>query len=212
MTMIKICGVSDVDSAYQAAKQGADFIGLVFHPKSTRHVTSDAAKLIVEAIRLGGAIPVAVFVHQIAETMIKICEDCDIQTVQLHGPIARHQHQFLPSHFTRFYTVAINTDGKPLNQIDDMLKLDRDYLLFDSSLPGRGSTIKTENLHTISNGLRYFLAGGLSIDNVKEKILAVQPDGVDVSSGVETLPGKKCQKTIKQFIHQIKETVHDCNI
>jgi len=196
--LIKICGLRDVELATQTAQAGAHFIGLVFHPVSKRFVTLDKAKAIALATKQAGAIPVAVFVDHSALQMQEICEATDITTVQLHGNMARSQHLGLPKKYTRIYVQTSDMqqdvyEGDPA----------RDFLLFDHRQAGSGQTFDWENF-SYAGKFRWFLAGGLTPDNVSMAAQQLQPMGVDVSSGVENETGEKQLHKIKTFIQRAR--------
>jgi phosphoribosylanthranilate isomerase len=205
-TLIKICGVSTPDIAEKTAHTGANFIGLIFHPASSRYVTSMQAKDIVIATRNGGAEPVAVFVNQNADEMQQICEDANIKIIQLHGSPARQQHHLLPSHYQRIYVQPVTTNGRLLNINESGLSAcdrTRDFLLFDSMTPGQGRLFNWQKFK-YDNYFPWFLAGGLTIKNVTQAIQLLNPTAVDVSSAVESTPGKKDINLITQFITAVK--------
>ena len=202
--MIKICGIQDVDIAAQAAMMGANFIGLIFHPESRRFVTIAEAREISQAIIAAGATPVAVFVDHTANDMLTICQQTDIQTVQLHGLTARTQHPFLPAHFQRIFVLPVS-DQQEL-QIDasiSSLEVARDFILIDHIVPGSGICIDHTSLH-YTLPFRWFLAGGLTANNVTTAIENLQPNGVDISSGVESPSGKKDIFLVQQFIKTVR--------
>ena len=194
--LIKICGIRDADTATFAVKSGADYVGLIFHPASPRHVNIADATKIAAAVRKAHAIPVAVFVDQDAADMLAICEITGIQTVQLHGNTARNDHHLLPAHYQRFY---VQTEMQNLTDSLDALNRERDFILIDPPKTGTKKTIDWQTFH-YSLPFRWFLAGGLTPKNVKQAIALLKPDGVDVASGVELSPGKKDLTLIKQFI------------
>lgn len=202
---IKICGLTDADLAYQTACLSVDYIGLVFHPSSKRHLTLQQAKPIAHAARKGGAIPIAVCVDQTTEQMLQICHELNIDTVQLHGDISRQKQQQLPDSIHRIYSVTVDSNGKIQQDISALSTLSptRDYLLFDGENPGSGEIYQRQNLAQYAAGFRYFIAGGLNATNIQSLIHETDVYGVDVSSGVEINPGVKSIDSIKDFIQQL---------
>ena len=202
--MIKICGIRDPNMATQAVMAGANFIGIIFHPASPRYVNLDQAMMIAHATIQAGAIPVAIFVNHTAIEMRCICETTKIKTVQLHGVIARKHHHLLPDEYQRIYVQTVSTTGE-LQTTDALQYLDphRDLVLIDHIDSGQGKTI---NWRTFQYHLRFrwLLAGGLTPANVMTAIIILQPDGVDVSSGVESTTGNKDILLIQQFITSIQ--------
>jgi phosphoribosylanthranilate isomerase len=206
--LVKICGIKEPALAYQAAALGADFIGLVFHGPSKRYVVLEQAVAIAERARQGGAEPVAVFVNADAEQMLQVCDKTGINIVQLHGDTARSEQTKLPAAIQRMFVLQVDKTGDIVNQADitkTNLKPERDFILFDSCEAGSGKTFNLENIKPINN-MRFFLAGGLTPDNVSARINMTQPFAVDVSSGVEDLSGNKDINLIKQLIERVKLT------
>jgi phosphoribosylanthranilate isomerase len=195
--MIKICGIREPSMATEAVNAGAHLIGIVFHPLSPRYVSLAQAALISHATKAAGGSPVAIFTQHTDVVMRDICEATDIQIIQLHGTIARQFHHAMPQDYQRIYVLNAVTD--PFHHLDP----DRDMLLLDHPDPGRGNRFNAA-------GFKYplqfpwLLAGGLTPDNVAAMLTALRPDGVDVSSGVETLRGQKDRVLIKQFITNIR--------
>ena len=186
--------------ALEAARAGADFIGLVFHPSSKRYVTSTQAKMISSALAATKAKPVAVFTEHSAMEMKSICEECHIQIAQLHGARSRAEHPLLPQDMQRIYVQS----PEMLNTSSELLQCNpqRDYLLFDHSQPGNGLRFDW-NTFCYDGPFPWFLAGGLNAQNVSMARQQLQPTGVDVSSGVESSPGIKDLNLMKNFIKEV---------
>lgn len=206
-TLIKICGVRDANTATFAAQAGADFIGVVFHSESKRVVELDQAIEIVAAAKQAGAQPVAVFVDTNADTILRICQIARINIVQLHGDTSRQQHYLLPPNFKRIYVRNVGQNGHIQNDQSEgfnYLDAERDYLLFDNLLAGSGKIFDWWNF-SYNKSMPWFFSGGLTSENVGHAIQKFQPTGVDVSSGVEKLPGEKDKDLILKFIDAVKK-------
>lgn len=202
--IIKICGIRDPGVAEQAANAGANLIGIIFHHLSPRYVSLDHASAIAMAANKAGALPVAVFVNHTDVEMNRICEATNIDIVQLHGETARAHHHLLPDKFQRIYVLSVSDNGE-LQKDDGLRYLDsnRDLVLIDHAEPGQGNSINRR-------GFRYdlpfpwILAGGLSPSNVAATIKDLQPNGVDVSSGVESSKGNKDIRLIQKFVTSVR--------
>ncbi len=183
--LIKICGVKDPHIASFAAKCGADFIGMILTPGFRRSVTFEQANQIADAARQAGAKPVAVFVNTSSDEIKQICSFLKIEYVQVYQPQGP-----LSIQLKRFYPQAEATLQS------------QDFLLIESSNPGSGETL---DLSTFVRPKQspWFLAGGLTLDNVRAFIQHCQPDGVDVSSGVE-VEGCKNEELILKFIQEVR--------
>ncbi len=206
--MVKICGIKDPDMAARAAQAGANFIGLIFAPNSRRLVSLADVPEIVLQTRLNGAEPVAVFTEQNAQQMMDLCQSMEIKYAQLHGEKSCEEQHLLPANISRIYACRIDRLGR-MNQEDlhyaNNLQTDRDFLLFDYVNPGSGEAFDWENF-SYSGKLRWFLAGGLNVNNVRAALSKLQPFAVDVSSGVEIAPGQKDAGLIQSFIATVLDT------
>ena len=205
MILVKICGITDPETAASAAKEGATFIGLIFEKSSHRYVSVDQAKEIAACAKEAGTIPVGVFTSHSAEEIQTITEFVGLEVVQLHGEIARRASKDLPSHLTRLFVLHVHAngaiEGTDLSSLDEK----RDFLLYDGMVPGSGETFSWESFYP-SRQFRFFLAGGLNSDNVQLAIKQKQPTGVDVSSGVENPKTKKKDlEKIRLFLQKVRE-------
>lgn len=207
-TAIKICGVRDPNIAKQAIELGARYIGIMCYKKSKRYVTPEQGKKIADIVKTAGGIPVAVFVDQEADEMLSLCETMGVEVAQLHGSPSRRTHSQLPETIQRIYVLPVNEKGVVQPDLDQglsKLNVQRDYIMYDSLEGGSGRTFDLSKFsHPYS--LPFFLAGGLTSDNVAEMIRSVHPNVVDVSSGVEITPGVKDLNKIKKFIDAVRGT------
>lgn len=204
MPSVKICGVMDPETAYFAAKKGAKFIGVIFAKESKRRVDLEMAKKIAAKAKEGGAKVIGVFVEQNSEEMQRMIDGAKLDGAQLHGPVARECHPELSEEVIRFYVCPVSDDGFTLEEKHhgfEALKKERDYLLYDGIMPGSGTSFHWDALEP-RRDFNFVLAGGLNPQNVKEAILAKQPDVVDVASGVEKPRYTKDHKLIEAFIKE----------
>lgn len=176
--LVKICGLTDTETARFAVRQGAQFIGILFSDVSPRKVDLETAKAIAQAVREEGAEPVGVFADESLEEILAIANALQLDLVQLHGDNPRKACPFLT--MRKIYVA----DGRPL---PESLDPKRDFLLFEKSVHD-------------PKQFRFFLAGGLTPENVAEAIEKFRPQGVDVSSGVEEKLGQKSREKIAAFL------------
>jgi phosphoribosylanthranilate isomerase len=186
--LIKICGVKDPEIALFAAQLGAKFIGLVFAKQSRRYVDLNQAKEIAQAVKEGGAQPVAVFSECSKEEALYVCLKTGIDIVQVHQSSIE-----LPDQIKRIYVNCREPVGYK----------EEDFLLFDHAQPGSGVCLDWKNF-VPPQGYPWFLAGGLTSENVEEAITLLKPNGIDISSGVEK-EGKKDKTLIRAFIEKVKK-------
>ncbi|MCC2624460.1 MAG: trpB [Burkholderiales bacterium] len=195
--LIKICGLTNPDTAAMAAKSGADYIGLLFSACSPRQISLDKAREISKAVRDAGSEVVAVFVDESLEELEQIAVALDLKIIQLHGGKVRAFCDVLAPKYQIIYVA----DGKSLPA---SLNPNKDFIMYDN----KSSTypeIDPKNVQTCGKSgddrkFRYFVAGNLSTDNIQEVIKTTQPNGVDLSSSVEISKGIKDIKKIREFI------------
>jgi phosphoribosylanthranilate isomerase len=196
----KICGITAIDDAQATVAAGADAIGLVFYAKSSRCVTAAQAAEIARAV--GPFVTtVGLFVDAAREEIEAVLQAVPLQLLQFHG----HETPAFCASFKRPFIKAIRmADGV------DVLAADREYaaagalgLLLDSYSPaapgGTGETFGWERIPA-NLQLPLILAGGLSPENVGAAVAQVKPYAVDVSSGVESAPGRKDSARIAAFV------------
>lgn len=199
---IKICGIKNPNMALNAIALGANYIGLIFHENSKRNITFKVAEEISGVTKKAGGIPVAVFVNQHAKEMSRICNELNIDHVQLHGNIPRKEHYKLNPSIHRIYVKQVTHHATVINndQGEKQLNKDRDFILYDGVNPGSGESYLFHDL-ALSHEFRCFIAGGLTINTIDFVIKTCRPYGVDVSSGVENNEGEKDKNLISEFIH-----------
>lgn len=194
--LIKICGLRTLEAALVAAESGADLIGFVF-AASKRQIDVATAAAISTAVKGPGK--VGVFVNQPLSEVLEIADRCRLDYLQLHGEESPDYCRSLNRPVIRAYRVG--PDFAPAAVAD----YPADYLLLDSFVPGQpGGTGLTFDWHTVSLRIgrprqKFLVAGGLTPENVAEAIRILNPDGVDVSGGVET-DGVKDSGKIRRFI------------
>ncbi len=198
MTKVKICGITNSEDALKAASLGAWAVGFIFYKKSARSIGAYKAAKIID--RLPPFVtPVGVFVNQKEGAVKEILSFCGIRTVQFHGD----ESPAFCQRFNKFKVIKAFGVKKKID-ISEVKKFDVDAFLFDTYQEGApGGTGKTFNWSWMkgakSLGRPVILSGGLNSANVNEAIEEVRPFAVDVASGVEQSPGKKSERSMKDF-------------
>lgn len=186
--LIKICGLTNANTAAQAVKSGADYIGLLFSALSVRQINLSVAEEITKATRAAGADVVAVFVDEDLVQIEKIATKLDLKIIQLHGDKVRAYCDVLAPKYQVIYV----DDGKEIPASLDPYK---DFILYDN---------KSSTYPTLNNKFRYFVAGNLSVDNIVDVLNTTKPNGVDLSSSVESSKAVKDIDKINQFIKLVR--------
>jgi phosphoribosylanthranilate isomerase len=199
---VKICGITNVQDALTAVDAGADALGFMFYEPSPRCVTRKNAGAIISALPALVA-KVGVFVNPTEDEVRRAIEECGIDTLQFHGEE--------PPEFCRQFSLKVLKGFRV--QGSEILEVLPDYTgmtwLLDSFVAGsRGGTGNTFNwdiaAQAIKLGGRIVLAGGLTPENAADAVRKVRPYGLDVSSGVESAPGRKDAAKVRAFITAAK--------
>jgi phosphoribosylanthranilate isomerase len=210
---IKICGITTAEDAEQAARLGADAIGLNFYERSPRYVSPSEAGGILRTLP-PFVEPVGLFVEQPLQQVFQFLRQMvSIRTVQWHG----EQPEICDAFPFRLIPAFRVRDRQSLPAIRRHLYGCQSHgwlpaaILVDAYVTGQyggtGHTIPWDALTDLQLAVPLILAGGLTPDNVAEAIRIVRPFGVDVASGVEASPGRKDVDKMRRFIDIVRSTV-----
>ncbi len=198
---IKVCGITRTGDAAAAARLGVDAVGLVFYPKSPRHVSVEQAREIVAGLPAFVTVT-ALFLDPGREAVEQVLDKVRVELLQFHGV---EPAEFCKG-FGRPYIKAV-----PMGSQADLAEYAQRHaqaaaLLLDSHAAGqKGGTGMSFDWSKVPkvDGPPLILAGGLKPDNVATAIRIVQPYGVDVSSGVESAPGIKDPDKLAAFVREV---------
>lgn len=208
MTMrVKICGITQPAQGNAIAQLGATALGFICVPASPRYVTPPQIRAVIEQL----IIPVdciGVFANATVEEICQIVADTHLSAVQLHGneslDFCQKIRQLLPE-VEILKALRIKTP-ECLNQVTTYAQC-VDTLLLDAYHPqllgGTGKTLDWESLQQFRPNCPWFLAGGLTPDNILEALTGLQPNGIDLSSGVERSPGDKDLEKVAQLFEKL---------
>lgn len=205
MIRVKICGVTTVEDARLAVDLGASAIGLVMWPHSPRYVEPARARAIVDALPPFVA-AVGVFVDQ--TDALRLAGKVRLTTLQFHGdePAVVYRDCALPV----IKSVAVR-DRAALDAADNVPS--HAWVLLDAHDPekrgGTGTRIDWTIAAEIAARRPVILSGGLTPDNVLEAIETVRPAAIDVSSGVESAPGRKDPAKLRALFDVIRDSGFD---
>jgi len=199
---VKICGITNPADGLAAAAAGADMIGLMFCPQSPRQLSIEAAAAISKTVPPHVA-KVGVFVDPAEEFVVRAIRECGLGLVQFHGDES-------PGFCVQFGVMSLKAF-----RIRDAASLDRlplysteGWLLDACSPKGLGGTGEQFNWELAVEAKKFgrpiFLAGGLTPENAAAAVRKVRPYALDVSSGVESAPGKKDHEKIRRFISAVR--------
>jgi phosphoribosylanthranilate isomerase len=197
---VKICGITNLRDAHRAVELGADALGFIFYPGSPRAVSPEKAREIIETLPPLVS-TVGVFVNEDIDTVRAVRRLAGLALVQLHGDETPETVSALGPSVIK--TIRV----KGVESFDAIDRYHpRAFLLdthADQAYGGTGQRFAWDLTQWVE-GVPFFLAGGLTPDNVAEAIAVTRPYGVDVSSGVEASPGVKDPARLKAFIANAK--------
>lgn len=203
---VKICGLSTPSGLDVALQAGADMVGFVFFPPSPRHLELSRARELGPLVR-GRADKVALTVDADDATLRGIIEALRPDLLQLHGKETAARIREIKRLFGLPVMKAIGVEtAADLADLPDYAAA-ADRLLFDARPPkdatrpgGLGVPFDWRVLENLSVDIPFMLSGGLAPGNIHDAICITRPGGVDVSSGVESSPGVKDSRMIRDFI------------
>lgn len=196
---IKICGLVREEDVALVNRLCCDFAGFVlFYPKSKRNLNIDQARRLIH--QLGGVKAVAVVVSPSPE-QIRTISEAGFDFVQIHGELSDESYDACSLPILRAFNVS------NMSEYQNCMKLDKIAgYVFDASEPGSGKIFDWNSLSNLpDDGKLRILAGGLDPQNVRAAIVAVKPDAVDVSSGVELPQGGKDPLLTEQFVTAVRK-------
>lgn len=198
---VKVCGICRLEDAELAIALGAAAIGFVFWPGSPRYCEPDRAQAI--AARLPAHITlVGVFVDQPVEHVIQIAQRVPLGAVQLHGTESVADFNRVRQPLIKAVPVTEGLEPATVDRLPEGVTV-----LLDAHDPirrgGTGRTIDWKVAASIASRRRTILSGGLNAANVRDAIVEVRPHMIDVSSGVESAPGRKDAGKLEAFFAAI---------
>jgi phosphoribosylanthranilate isomerase len=193
---IKICGITNLEDALDAIKAGADALGFVFYPKSPRYIEPKEALQIIKQLP-PFVQSVGLFVEESAQNINHISKITKIDLAQIHFEANEQLYDELEVKHIK----VIRAKTK-----EDISKYQEEYILVDAFVDSFGGEGKRVDLRWFKdiNCSKMILAGGLSLDNLKE-LNGFGFYGVDVSSSVEQTKGKKDKHKMIEFCKKANE-------
>jgi phosphoribosylanthranilate isomerase len=196
-TQVKICGITTIEDGVMASELGADALGFVF-AQSKRKISPDTARNIIKNLH-PFITTVGVFMNEKIKNIHQIADYTGIDIIQLHGTEPPEYCRKIKKRVIK--RINVSKDDTTATLIKKIEKYPASAFLLDPG-GGSGQTFAWEKALGIDFPL--IIAGGLTPENVKELIRLLKPYGVDVSSGVEVVPGKKDKEKLGKFIEEVK--------
>ena len=200
MTLVKICGITNLEDALMCAESGADALGFNFYRQSPRYIEPLVARQIINSLPKK-ILTVGVFVNEpTPATVVRIVTDSGVGAVQLHGDESPEYCRALGDRYV-IKVLKPGTDFEPESALEYEVRaimLDT----FDPEIHGGTGRVFDWSIARKTRTLvpTLFLAGGLSPENVRDAVNAVNPYAVDACSALEVNPGKKDSSRVEAFV------------
>ncbi len=206
---VKICGITSEEDALLAVAMGADAVGFVFAP-SSRQIAVGRARDIAKRLP-PEVLTVGVFRDELPQRVVDAVSGAGLRAAQLHGGSVDDAVRVRAR-----VPVLIKAFAAGSARLDRAGEYGADVVMVDGPEPGSGEVFDWTLLDGAQRGHRLLLAGGLTPDNVAVAIDKVKPWGVDVSTGVESAPGRKDPAKVRAFVQNaraaapvVAEPAHD---
>ena len=203
---VKICGITSEADALLAVSLGASAVGFLFAP-SPRQVSvqlaGDIAKRLPEHI-----LTVGVFRDEAPQRVVETVHTAGLNAAQLHGHETAEATRWVRS---RVPTVikAFQAGERAIARFDEF---GADWLMVDGENPGSGEVFDWRMAEGVADHHRLIICGGLRPDNVAQAVGNLRPAGVDVSTGVESSPGRKDPLLLRDFIVNARKAAVDLSL
>jgi phosphoribosylanthranilate isomerase len=215
MTWVKICGITNLEDALIAVEAGADALGFVFYEKSPRNITPETAGTILKQLP-SNVEKIGLFVNRFEDAICAVADEAGLSAIQMHGHNENpHVADLIATRRPHLKIVAAISMRQPRPESWAMMwspDIVHAFLLDSgdsSKLGGTGERFDWQmtrpSVGVIASLGRVIVAGGLTSLNVAEAIHILKPWGVDVSSGVESKPGKKDPEKVRAFVAAVRQ-------
>lgn len=198
---VKICGITNIEDALLCCEYGADAVGFIFYEKSKRHVSFDQAELISKQLP-PFIFKVGVFVNETLEKVNQAARQIGLSAVQLHGDELPEYIERINYPVIKSFRIDETFDWKTIDTFENC------DILFDTfSSDQMGGTGKSFDWNLIPEKLRsrVILSGGITIDKLDFIFSEIKPAAIDLSSSLESLPGKKDIQKVIEFLKLFNE-------
>jgi indole-3-glycerol phosphate synthase/phosphoribosylanthranilate isomerase len=212
---VKICGITRIEDALEAAKLGADFIGFIFSAQSKRSTTVQLVHQVYSALTFGKENgfkkPQLIGIitdpsSQEAASAFHLVREGVLDAIQFHGCTIPSPSDYLMRSVPRYAALRVGSDAE-LVLLDDLLLHGQPRVLVDAKVTGlaggTGQRIDQRLVKKICTHTKLWLAGGITSDNVHEIISEFHPELIDVSSSIELAPGIKDIEKMKRLFKSL---------
>ncbi len=208
--LFKICGLKTIENIYCCEKNNVNFFGMIFYKKSPRFISIKEAEILVNYSKDKNIKPVGVFVDEDIKTVLSFVKKLNLKNIQLHGLENNDYIKTIKRNSSIKVIKSISV--RNINDLKTLLQYEaNDYFLLDykakkNELPGgNAKKFNWSLLSKLNIKKPWFLSGGINITNISKIKNYANPDGIDLSSGVEEAPGIKSASMINNLINKYYE-------
>ena len=215
--LVKICGITNVQDALQAATLGADFVGFVFCSSSPRCTNVTAVRTILHSLSESGHVGFFTCVvitdldSEPSKEAIGLVQSGEVDFLQLHGFSSEDTSAFFADGslcaLPHYFAVNVSTDAD-LKAVDYLLQMGEPRVLVDSRVAGKvggtGKRVDTDLVRKVASKVQLWLAGGIDPSNVRDVTGQLSPELIDISSGVEQSSGHKSPDKMNALFERLK--------
>jgi phosphoribosylanthranilate isomerase len=208
---VKICGITQPEQGVAIAQFGATALGFICVPQSPRYIQPEQIRAIVDELPSHQPVDrVGVFANETVSEICRIVEIANLNAVQLHGQESPEFCQQIKAELPELEVIkALRIRDTEALAVSSSYAAHVDTLLLDayhpSMLGGTGKTLDWSLLQPFCPDCEWLLAGGITPENVLDALRQVQPNGIDLSSGVEASPGNKDLDRVAKLFAQLKQ-------
>lgn len=208
---VKVCGITQALHAQQITDAGADFVGFIFYPPSSRYVYKSMSANEIKKLR--NINKVGVFVNADVDDVLRTVDNCGLYLVQLHGNESPRYCEKISQYITVIKAFRVSAGDNILWKIKDYYD-ETDLFMFDTegvSYGGTGKKFDWQLLKDVNIGKPFFLSGGIGPDDVdsirqfQQNAVAKDLFALDINSRFETSPGIKDIQQVTTFIRNVKQ-------
>ena len=205
---IKICGITKPEQGQKIVELGATALGFICVERSPRYIKPEQIKIIIQGLH-HAVDTIGVFANEEIAYITEVVNQTGLTGVQLHGSESLEYCQQLREKLPPQIEIIKAFRIKDRASLDTTSNYTQcvNTLLLDAYHPqilgGTGKTLNWSDLQQFKPSLPWMLAGGLTPDNVKTALSQLQPDGIDLSSGVERSPGDKDLSKVTQLMQNL---------
>lgn len=198
---VKICGITNVEDALLCCGYGVDAIGFIFYEKSKRYISFESAESISKQL-LPFIFKVGVFVNEETEKVNQAAKRIGLNAVQLHGDESPEYIEKINYPVIKSFLINEAFDWKTIDRFENC-----DILLDTFSTGQIGGTGKSFDWNLMPEKLRsrIILSGGITIDKLEFIFDKIKPTTIDLSSSLESSPGKKDKQKVTEFLKRFNE-------